>query len=153
MLDLPGYVYRETVFQGTRPTALRCVRERDGRSVVVKIPRADHPSLDVNAALKHEFEIARRLQDERILAALALEPIRNGYALVTEDFGGLSLSQWLPDNPLSIEAFLNLAIHLTDIVSFVHGAGVIHKDIKVSNFIVSPDTTRVKLISSAALLS
>jgi predicted ATPase/signal transduction histidine kinase len=154
MLDLPGYVYRETVFQGTRHTTLRCVREHDGRPVMVKVPRADHPSLDVNAALKHEFEIARRLQDERVLAALALEPIRNGYGLVTEDFGGLSLSQWRPAKALSLEGFLTLAIRLTDILSFVHGAGVIHKDIKVSNFIVSPDAAQVKLtdFGIAALL-
>ena len=147
MPDLPGYVYRGTQVQGTRHVVRWCIRERDGLPVIVKVPRADRPTPQANAALKHELEIARRLSDPRIVAVLALEPIRTGYALVTEDFGGGSLTESLRHAPLSLEAFLRLAIRLSDILSCVHGAGIIHKDVKDSSFIISPDGSTLKLTS------
>jgi predicted ATPase/signal transduction histidine kinase len=145
MPDLPGYSYRETLYQGTRHVVRRCTRERDGRPVIVKIPRADRPTLQASAALKHELEVARRLSDDRVVAVLGLETNLRGYALITEDFGGVSLRQWLLENPLSLEAFLRLAIRLADVLSCVHGAGIIHKDVKISNFIVGSDGATVKL--------
>jgi serine/threonine protein kinase len=47
---------------------------------------------------------------------------------------------------LSLAEFLNIAIQLTDILNYLYQNRVIHKDIKLANILINPDTKQVKLI-------
>ncbi|MBD2238215.1 AAA family ATPase, partial [Aulosira sp. FACHB-113] len=84
------------------------------------------------------------------------EPLQNGYMLVMEDFGGISLKDYFTKNQrvASLEEFLVLAIALCAILDLLYHERIIHKDIKPSNILINPETKQVKLIdfSIASLL-
>lgn len=63
-----------------------------------------------------------------------------------EDFGGISLRQFIKEQPQHLEQFLIIALQLTDILHQLHQQRVIHKDIKPANILIHPDTKVLKLI-------
>jgi eukaryotic-like serine/threonine-protein kinase len=74
---------------------------------------------------------------------------RNAYYLVLEYVRGRSLAQVVDKQPLSIDRALNLFSQICDALEYVHQRGVIHRDIKTENFIISDESVRggtVKLI-------
>src|SRR5215831_3927617 len=64
--------------------------------------------------------------------------------LFLEDSGGEPLAR-LVGAPMDLGRFLQLAIALSGAVARLHASGLIHKDIKPSNVLVSPTTSMVWL--------
>jgi predicted ATPase/signal transduction histidine kinase len=71
-----------------------------------------------------------------------------------EDFGGISLNQWMGRKQQTLMEFLEIAIALCNTLDILYRARIIHKDIKPSNILINPETKKVKLIdfSIASLL-
>lgn len=145
MLELAGYSVTEVISLEQPIVVCRCIRERDRLPVIAKFARAEHALLEMNAALKHEFELTQRMEPAHVLTALALEATPNGHALISEDFGGLPLESWLEQNNASLETSLELAVRLANIVASLHKSGLIHKDVHPGNFFVSADLSIVKI--------
>ncbi|MEM9541549.1 MAG: AAA family ATPase, partial [Cyanobacteria bacterium P01_E01_bin.42] len=71
------------------------------------------------------------------------------YALIMEDFGGISLDEARGNgqfSSLTIPQFLQIAIQLAEILHHLHRNCVIHKDIKPANILIHPETQQIKLI-------
>ncbi len=98
MIQLPNYDIDAQLYQGKRSTVLRAGRVQDGQSVVIKIPTNEFPTNKDLEKLQHEFDVGRRLQDCHIVRCYALEPYRQGFALIEEDFGAVGLSEIIPDD-------------------------------------------------------
>ncbi|MEG4286013.1 hypothetical protein QUB68_23045 [Microcoleus sp. A006_D1] len=65
----------------------------------------------------------------------AKECQQNGYALIVEDFGGMSLKEWTRQGeslPNLIE-FFQIAIDLSNTSDILYRHRIIHKDIKPAN--------------------
>ncbi|HBK63233.1 MAG TPA: serine/threonine protein kinase, partial [Cyanobacteria bacterium UBA11166] len=87
---------------------------------------------------------------------LSLETYRHGFLLVMEDFGGISLSEYITSlgdgqNPPflgdgMLSEFLNIAIQIVQTLAGLYSYRVIHKDIKPQNILINPQTKEVKLI-------
>ncbi|MEH2051451.1 hypothetical protein, partial [Nostoc sp.] len=85
----------------------------------------------------------------------SLEPYQNGYALVMEDFGGVSLKEWgvesgewgLGESVESLVEFLQIAIALCDALDILIRNRIIHKDIKPANSCRVPSATVTKVAS------
>ncbi|NEN92555.1 MAG: AAA family ATPase, partial [Okeania sp. SIO3H1] len=78
-----------------------------------------------------------------VVKSLSLENYGNGYALVMEDNGAISLDKY---ESLDLETCLKIAIQLADILHKLYQNRVIHKDIKPANIVIHPQTQQVKLI-------
>ncbi|MEO6862373.1 MAG: hypothetical protein ABI180_12720 [Microcoleus sp.] len=63
---------------------------------------------------RNQYTIAKNLNAPGIIQTYSLEPYQNGYALVMEDFGGISLKEWAVkgENIHSMRVFLGIAISL-----------------------------------------
>ncbi|HLO49560.1 MAG TPA: AAA family ATPase, partial [Kamptonema sp.] len=102
---------------------------------------------------RNQYTIAKSLNFPRIIQPLSLEPYHNSYALIMEDFGGVSLSTYLqlgidasqPSKSLPSAEFLQIALQLTDTLHYLYQNRVIHKDIKPANILINPDTKQIKL--------
>ncbi|HEY9735527.1 MAG TPA: EAL domain-containing protein [Trichocoleus sp.] len=90
-----------------------------------------------------------------VVSSYSLESYGNGYALVMEDFGGVSLKDYLVEYPLALAGFLSIALQLADILEALYQRGIIHKDIKPANILIHPKTRQIKLLdfSIASLLT
>ena len=142
---VPGYDLTEFLHSGTNTIIYRGTSQLDQLPVILKILKADYPSLDAITRLKHEFKITENLDIEGIVKVLRLETYQNRLALVCEDFGGQSLTQLLSTQKLELVTFLNIAVQLAQALASLHEHHIIHKDIKPANIIINPLSRQVKL--------
>ncbi|WP_449421017.1 trifunctional serine/threonine-protein kinase/ATP-binding protein/sensor histidine kinase [Phormidium nigroviride] len=152
--NLSGYQITEELYIGTRTLVYRGIRTSDQHPIVIKILRNEYPSFNELILFRNQYTITKNLDFSHIIKPLTLEVYQNSYALVMEDFGGVSLSTYRPmtkdasniNKILPIAEFLQIAIQLTDILHYLYQNRVIHKDIKPANILINPDTKQVKLI-------
>jgi len=143
-LTLPGYQISASISDGLNTCVYRGIRESDEQPVIIKILKAEFPTLEEITRLKNEYKITQHLHVESIVKSYSLETYQNRFALILEDFGGQSLSQILSKR-LNLTAFLNIGIQLTSALNSLHQNCIIHKDIKPSNIIINIETETVKI--------
>ncbi|MEG5001747.1 trifunctional serine/threonine-protein kinase/ATP-binding protein/sensor histidine kinase [Microcoleus sp. B4-D4] len=151
---LSGYQITEQLYAGTRTLVYRAIRTSDGQPVVIKLLQNEYPNFTELLQFRNQYTIAKNLKFHSIIQPLTLAQYHNSYALVMEDFGGVSLSNYLKiatnegkiNKFLPLVEFLNIAIQLTDILHYLYQNRVIHKDIKPANILIKPDTKQVKII-------
>ncbi|MBE9161596.1 ATP-binding sensor histidine kinase [Tychonema sp. LEGE 06208] len=155
-VQIPNYQIVETVYSGSRTLVYRAIRNHDRLPVVIKLLKNDYPTFSELVQFRNQYTIAKNLNSPLIVQTYSLEPYQNGYALIMEDFGGISLQEWAikGKNALSLREFLVIAIALCNTLDILYRDRIIHKDIKPSNILINPETNQVKLIdfSIASLL-
>ncbi|MEH1799840.1 MAG: AAA family ATPase [Nostoc sp.] len=154
-VNIPGYKVSEELYNGSRTIVYRGYRETDSLPVVIKLLKNPYPSFSELLSFRNQYTIAKNLNSPLIVQTYSLEPYQNSYALVMEDFGGISLKKWgVRGNLESLMEFLEIAIALCNTLDILYRDRVIHKDIKPANILINPETKQVKLIdfSIASLL-
>ncbi|MEH2206093.1 MAG: ATP-binding sensor histidine kinase [Nostoc sp.] len=152
VVTIPGYQVSEELYNGSRTLVYRAVRETDQQPVVIKLLKNPYPSFIELLSFRNQYTIAKNLNLPGIIQTYSLETYQNGYALVMEDFGGISLKQW--GTVPTLMEFLHLAIALCNILDILIRHRIIHKDIKPANILINPETRDIRLIdfSIASLL-
>ena len=166
--ELLGYQITEQLYVGSRTLVYRGVREHDQRPVVIKLLQNAFPSFNELVQFRNQYAIMRCIADANaqnllpssIIQPVALEPYQNAYALIMEDFGGISLKHLLKQegsfgrNPEAVAQFFQIAIQIAEALDELNRYRVIHKDLKPANILIHLETNRVKLIdfSIASLL-
>ncbi|MEG4281640.1 AAA family ATPase [Microcoleus sp. A006_D1] len=145
MNALPGYEITEVLQLGVKSIIYRGVRESDRASVIIKTLRTEYPTIEEITRLRHEYKISSNLKLEGIIKPYTLEKYKNSFALILEDCGGQSLRHHLAGNNIKSAEFLRLAIQIAQTLGEVHQNQIIHKDIKPSNIIITPDFKQVKI--------
>ena len=143
---LPGYEYLELLHSSSRTLVYRGLRLVDRNAVIIKLLNCKYPTFSKLINFRNQYTIAKNLDLPGLVKPLALEHYRNSLALVMEDFGGISLSEYIAQQALNIEAFLQIALALCQILEGLYRHRVIHKDIKPSNILIHPDSKQIKLI-------
>lgn len=146
MITLKGYTARELLHEGRNTLIYRGVRNSDQLPVIIKLLRGEYPPTTLAAKLRQEFEISSALDPSGVVRPLEIVDYENGPALVMEDFGGISLIEPIRAKKISLQAFLKIALRMSEILGQVHNQGVIHKDIKPHNIIINTRTGEIKLI-------
>ncbi|NEP81899.1 MAG: serine/threonine-protein kinase PknK [Okeania sp. SIO3B3] len=119
----------------------------EGQSVILKFLNREYPSTEEIRRYKQEYRLTSQLESPSIIKAYSLEEWHRSYVIILEDFGGISLKQWLQERQeLSVEEFLFLAIAMTESLGEIHKLHIIHKDINPSNIIFNPETKELKII-------
>jgi PAS domain S-box-containing protein len=117
----------------------------DGATPVLAVlPSAEHPPPAVLDRLAHEYELRDEL--DAAWAARPLEFVREQRQaiLLLQDPGGEPLDR-LIGPPMEIEVFLRLAAALSVTLGRLHARGLVHKDIKPVNVLVSAAADRAWL--------
>ncbi|MFN6529869.1 AAA family ATPase [Nostoc sp. ChiSLP03a] len=160
-LRIAGCQIIEQLYSGSRTQVYRAIRECVGAAsrrhrlpVVIKLLKRKYPTFSELVQFRNQYAIAKNLDIPGIIKPYSLEAHHNGYALVMEDFGGVSLRQFTQGKTLTLEQFLPIALQLLNTLHQLHQQRVIHKDIKPANILIHPDTNQIKLIdfSIASLL-
>jgi predicted ATPase/signal transduction histidine kinase len=151
---LPGYRIIELIHTSSRTLVYRGLRDGDDKPVVIKFLNNQYPNFNELVQFRNQYTIAKNLEFSGIVQPYNLESYGNSYALVMEDFGGISFQEWMQGNPLDMSEFLYIAEKIVSIIDQLHRQHVIHKDIKPANILINPSTLEVKLIdfSLASLL-
>ncbi|QIR41600.1 AAA family ATPase [Tolypothrix sp. PCC 7910] len=161
ILSLRGYRITEQVYNGSKTIVYRGIREQDEKTVIIKLMRNEFPTFQEIAQFRNQYTITKNLKVPGIVKPLSQETYGNSYALIMEDFGGISLKDWIQHYKsagkycLSLQEFFPIAIAITSTLEELHRSRIIHKDIKTANILINPTTLEVKIIdfSIATLLS
>ncbi|HEX4448574.1 MAG TPA: AAA family ATPase [Polyangiaceae bacterium] len=105
------------------------------RALVEKTLEPGHQDPDTVAALIHEAAVLERIAAPGVEKLVALRTIRALPVLIVEDAGPATLRD-RGRRPFEVDAFVDLAIRLAEIVAHVHGCDVIHRDINPSNIVL-----------------
>ncbi|MEI6445630.1 MAG: AAA family ATPase [Nostocales cyanobacterium ELA583] len=163
MVNLIGYQIGKEIFSSSEILLYQGTRQEDKLAVVIKILRSEYPSFQKLVQFRNEYIIGKNLNIQGVIKIYSLENYQNGYALVMEDFNGISLQeemqQWkdggMGKNAEGLKRFFDIAIQIVSILKELYQQQVIHKDIRPANIFINPSTLEIKLIdfSIASLLS
>ena len=113
------------------------------RTVAIKVLKeeyTEHPEFPER--FRREAEAVLHLDDPRIVGFLDYGVEDGRHFLVMEHIEGKTLAQVIQERgPLPIEEALDIACQVCDALEVAHRKGVIHRDIKPQNLMLTPDGT------------
>jgi serine/threonine protein kinase len=117
-------------------------REPDDAAILVLALAAEHPAAESLERIEHEHSLKDELGAEWAVRPLSILRQDGRPMLVLADPGGEFLDHLLDrllGRPLELTEFLRIAIALAAAVARLHARGLIHKDLKPANILVSPE--------------
>lgn len=142
---LDCYDIVELLGAGAYNESYRALDTRDGRTVVLKIP---DPNLFADPATynryKREAEVAKRLHHPSVQGAIDKGEKRSEPYLVLTFVEGESLEQRLKStrgrtDGVPIDTAIAWGRQLAEALAYLHGEGVIHRDLKPGNVLIGLD--------------
>lgn len=121
---------------------------RYGRWWVLKSLRPEYAA-DENfrLLLRKEFEVLVSLQHPNIVSAVGFEPVADlGECIVMEWIDGCTFGELLAAGGIGVDEKLKLFLQLLSAVEYIHGRQIVHRDLKLSNVMVTHNGHNVKLI-------
>jgi serine/threonine protein kinase/WD40 repeat protein len=155
-LLLGDYVLLEPIGAGGMGQVFKARHRRMKREVALKIlPPAVQQSPDFIARFQREVEAAARLTHPNVVTAYDAGESRGVHYLVTEYVAGSDLASVVrQQGPVPAEAAVELLQQIAAGLDYAHRQGVIHRDIKPNNILVSRDgVVKVADLGLARLLT
>lgn len=123
-----GVVYRALDTELDRPVAIKLLQQD-----------ANGSNGDESAArFMREAKAASRLQHPSIMTIHQFGLHENTRYLVMEFIEGKTLKKLISNSPMPIRETVEIAIQVADALSVAHEKGVIHRDLKAENIMITP---------------
>lgn len=114
--------------------------------VITKILNQEFPSPEVISKFYNEFDLTHKLSIEGVRQSFERKKINNRHAIVMKYVSGKTIRERVEGEVFSIADFLRYAIQIARILSEVHEAKIIHKDISGHNLIIDEESGKVYLL-------
>ena len=110
------------------------------RSIAVKtLPDSFSRESNYVRRFRTEAKAAATLNHANVATIYSVEETDDNHLFITMEYvEGKPLSQMIPQNGLSQRTFLEWFIAITDALSHAHDKGVVHRDIKPNNIMITP---------------
>ncbi len=145
-IKLANYQTHELIHQSERTLVYRAIDIETEQPVIIKLMGNEYPNFNELVQFRNQYAIAKNLDIPGIVKPYSLLRYNNGYALIMEDIGAISLAQYQRQFSVSIEQFWEISLQIVEILHHLHQNYIIHKDIKPANILIHPETKQVKLI-------
>ncbi|HEY0406661.1 MAG TPA: protein kinase [Pyrinomonadaceae bacterium] len=143
---LDNYRILEKIGEGGQGAVYKAVDTRLGRTVVIKVLP---PELTVKEANLKRFErearLASSLDHPNICTIFDLGEAGDVHYIVMQHVEGKNVRQLVNGRPLVLKDALLIAIQVTDALATAHARGIIHRDIKAGNVMVT-DVGQTKVL-------
>lgn len=135
---LLNYRITEKLGAGGQGTVYKAVDERLGRTVVIKILSPELTAREVNLKrFEREAQLASSLDHPNICTIYGLHEAEGLHFIAMQLIEGKNVRQLVNGRPLSLESALSIAYQVADALTAAHSKGVIHRDIKAGNVMVT----------------
>jgi serine/threonine protein kinase/tetratricopeptide (TPR) repeat protein len=143
---LKNYRILEKLGVGGQGEVYKAVDSKLGRTVVVKVLP---PELTIKEANLKRFErearLASSLDHPNICTIFDMDEAEGVHYIAMQYVGGRNVRQLVAGRPLELKSALMIAIQVADALAAAHGKGIIHRDIKSGNVMVT-DAGQVKVL-------
>jgi TolB-like protein/predicted Zn-dependent protease/tRNA A-37 threonylcarbamoyl transferase component Bud32 len=142
-----NYRITEKLGAGGQGTVYKAVDERLGRPVVIKVLSPELTSREVNLKrFEREAQLASSLDHPNICTIYGLHETDDGLHFIAMQYiDGKNVRQLVNGRPLSLDTALSIAYQVSDALTAAHSKGIIHRDIKAGNVMVT-DAGLVKVL-------
>ncbi len=143
---LGNYRILEKLGEGGQGTVYKAIDSKLGRTVVIKVLPPELTAKEANLKrFEREARLASALDHPNICTIFDLNEINGIHFIAMQCIEGRNVRQLVNGRPLSLESALSIALQTMDALAAAHARGIIHRDIKAGNVMVTP-TGQVKVL-------
>jgi serine/threonine-protein kinase len=137
---LGNYKILEKLGEGGQGTVYKAVDSKLGRTLVIKVLPAELTAREANLKrFEREARLASALDHPNICTIFDLNEINGIHFIAMQYIEGRNVRQLVNGRPLSLESALSIALQTADALAAAHARGIIHRDIKAGNVMVTPN--------------
>jgi serine/threonine protein kinase len=142
--------YEGIISSSANSVIVKASRKSDGLPVILKKLASKYPEPWQIESLRLDYNITQSLYNsnkEYFLNLLEIVEDDSGSLMLVEEDVGEGLTNILAKvGKFNLDEFLKISIEMSAALHYVHMNHVIHRDIKVGNFIIDSNTEKPKLI-------
>ncbi|MDQ3818778.1 MAG: serine/threonine-protein kinase, partial [Acidobacteriota bacterium] len=143
---LDNYRILEKLGAGGQGDVYKAVDRRLGRPVVIKVLPPDLTAREANLKrFEREARLASSLDHPNICTIYDLGEEDNIHFIAMQYIEGRNVRQLVNGRPLELKSALSIAIQVADALAAAHAKGIIHRDIKAGNVMVT-DAGQAKVL-------
>src|ERR1051325_9733845 len=143
---LGNYKILEKLGEGGQGTVYKASDSKLGRTLVIKVLPAELTVREANLKrFEREARLASALDHPNICTIFDLNEINGIHYIAMQYIEGKNVRQLVNGRPLSLESALSITLQTADALAAAHARGIIHRDIKAGNVMVTP-TGQVKVL-------
>ena len=136
---LGNYRILEKIGAGGQGTVYKATDTKLGRSVVIKVLPPELTAKEANLKrFEREARLASSLDHPNICTIFDLNDIDGVHFIAMQFVDGKNVRQLVSGRPLDLRSALSITIQVADALTAAHARGIIHRDIKAGNVMVTP---------------
>ena len=144
--SLGNYKILEKLGVGGQGTVYKATDGKLGRTVVIKVLPPELTAREANLKrFEREARLASSLDHPNICTIFDLDEAEGLHFIAMQYVEGRNVRQLVAGHPLELKSALLIAIQVTDALAAAHARGIIHRDIKSGNVMVTP-SGQVKIL-------
>src|SRR5687767_6569579 len=137
--SLGNYKILEKLGVGGQGTVYKATDGKLGRTVVVKVLPPELTTREANLKrFEREARLASSLDHPNICTIFDLDEADGHHFIAMQYVEGRNVRQLVGGHPLELKSALLIGIQVTDALAAAHARGIIHRDIKSGNVMVTP---------------
>ncbi|HEV2707136.1 MAG TPA: protein kinase [Pyrinomonadaceae bacterium] len=135
---LLNYRITEKLGAGGQGTVYKAIDERLGRTVVVKVLAPELMAREANVQrFVREAQLASSLDHPNICTIYGLHELDGLHVIAMQYIEGRNVRELVDGRPLPLASAVSIATQVADALSAAHARGIIHRDIKAGNVMVT----------------
>jgi serine/threonine protein kinase/tetratricopeptide (TPR) repeat protein len=143
---LLNYRITEKLGEGGQGAVYKAVNTKLGRTVVIKVLPPELTAKEVNLRrFEREAMLASSLDHPNICTIYDLNEAAGLHFIAMQYVAGRNVRQLVNGRPLELRSALAITIQVADALAAAHARGIIHRDIKAGNVMVT-DSGQVKVL-------
>src|SRR5882672_3480657 len=136
---LGNYKILQKLGAGGQGTVYKATDNKLGRTVVLKVLPAELTVKEANLKrFAREARLASALDHPNICTIFDLDEAEGLHFIAMQHVEGKNVRQLVNGRPLELESALRIGIQVADALTAAHARGIIHRDIKSGNVMVTP---------------
>ena len=136
---LRNYRILEKLGAGGQGTVYKATDSKLGRTVVIKVLPPELTAKEANLKrFEREARLASSLDHPNICTIFDLDEAEGLHFIAMQHVEGRNVRQLVGGRPLELKSALLIAIQVADALAAAHSRGIIHRDVKSGNVMVTP---------------
>src|SRR5437764_1749584 len=141
-----NYKITQKIGAGGQGTVYKAVDQKLGRTVVLKVLPAELTVKEANLKrFEREARLASALDHPNICTIFDMDEAQGLHFIAMQFVEGKNVRQLCNGRPLELDSALRIGIQVADALATAHARGIIHRDIKSGNVMVT-DSGQVKIL-------